>query len=230
MKPTAFILFIGIIFSSVNVISQNEINKLDSNGAPHGVWKKYYEGTQQIRYEGEFKHGKEVGEFRFYCEKCKNKPVAIKNFNKNNNIAAVEYFDLKGNTISKGEMDGKKRIGKWVTYHKNSKTPMVIETYKDGKLDGTQTTYYPDGSITEELNFSEGLKDGANTYYSMNGVAIKKLIYKDDKLEGAASYYDGHGNLIIEGSYNNDKKDGLWKYYKNGKIILQETFPKKNRE
>lgn len=230
MKLSVFILFFGIICFPVNAFSQMEINQVDEQGKPHGIWKKYYEGTEQLRYEGKFDHGKEIGEFRFYCEDCKDKPVAVKNFNKKGDVTEVTYFTNKGNIISRGKMMGKERIGEWITYHENSKVPMVKETYSDGKLNGKKTTYYSNGKITEELNFVNGLKEGSNIFYSPIGVVIKKLEYKDDKLHGPVTYYDGHGNLIIEGSYKDDKKNGPWKYYKDGKMVLEETFPKKNRE
>ena len=230
MKLIVFIFFLGIVFSSVDAFSQEEINQLDDQGEPHGIWKKYYEGTEQLRYEGKFEHGKEVGEFRFYCEDCKDKPVAIKNFKGKDGIAEVKYVTKKGAIISEGKMKGKDRIGEWITYHKNSKIPMVRETYLDGKLSGKRSIYYPIGTLTEELIFSQGLKEGENLFYSPEGVTIKKLHYKDDKLHGPAAFYDGHGNLIIEGTYKDDKKHGLWKYYKDGKVAVEETFPKKNRE
>lgn len=227
MKLNVFILFFGIIFCSFDSFSQEEINQTDAQGKPHGVWKKYYEGTQQLRYEGQFEHGKEVGEFRFYCEDCKDKPEAIKKFNNKNDIAKVEYFTKKGKILSEGKMKGREHLGEWITYHKNSDVPMIRENYSNGKLNGKRTIYFPDGIVTEELDYSKGIKEGANIYYSRMGVAIKKLQYKNDKLHGPATYYDGHGNLIIEGTYKDDKKDGLWKYYKNGKLVLEETFPKK---
>lgn len=228
MKLNVFILFFGIIFCSFDSLSQEEFNQTDAQDKPHGVWKKYYEGTQQLRYEGQFEHGKEVGEFKFYCEDCKDKPEAIKKFNHKDNIAEVKYFTKKGKILSEGKMKGKERIGEWITYHKNTNIPMIRENYQKGKLTGKSSIYYPDGKITEELYYFNGLKEGANIYYSRMGVVIKKLQYKDDKLHGPATYYDGHGDLIIEGSYKDDKKDGLWKYYKNGKLVLEESFPKKN--
>ncbi|SDW57513.1 toxin-antitoxin system YwqK family antitoxin [Aequorivita viscosa] len=230
MKLIAFVFFLGITLFPVDVFSQNQVNQLDDNGKPHGTWKKYYEGTEQLRYEGKFHHGKEIGEFKFYCEDCKNQPEAIKKFNRNDDIAEVKFFTKKGNVVSEGQMKGKDRIGEWITYHKNSKIPMIRETYSNGKLHGKQTIYYSNGKITEEVNYNNGLKDGANIYYSTKGVAIKKFQYKDGNLHGPATYYDGHGNLIIEGAYKDNKKHGLWKYYKNGKVTVEETFPKKNRE
>lgn len=230
MKLIAFILFLGISIGPIDGFSQQQINQLDDNGEPHGVWKKFYEGTQQLRYEGKFHHGKETGEFRFFCEECKDQPVAVKKFNDKDDLAQVEYFTIKGKLVSKGKMKGKDRVGEWITYHKDAKTVMLIENYSDGKLDGKKTTYYPNGKITEELEYSKGKKNGTNIYYSPEGVMIKKLEYKEDNLHGPASYYDGHGSLIIEGAYKDDKKNGLWKYYKDGKLVLEETFPKKNGE
>jgi len=228
MKRILFIFFFGIVLIPFGAFSQKEINQLDQEGKPHGIWKKYYEGTQQLRYEGEFEHGKEIGEFKFYCEDCKDWPEAIKKFNKKDDIANVKYFTKKGKILSEGKMRGKDRFGEWITYHINSEIPMIRETYSDGKLHGKVTVYYPDGKITEELDYSNGLKDGANIYYSRTGVAIKKLQYKNNQLDGPATYYDGHGALIIEGAYKDDKKHGPWKYYENGKLVLEETFPKKN--
>ena len=229
MKLNVLLLFFGIVFFPVDSFSQKEINQTDDEGNPHGVWKKYYEGTEQLRYEGKFHHGKEVGEFRFYCEDCKEQPIAIKKFHNRDNIATVKYFDEKGNLLSEGKMDEHDRIGEWITYHRGSKVPIVRETYSKGKLHGKKTTYYPDGKITEELEYSNGLKNGANKYYARNGVVIKNLEYKNDQLDGPATYFDGHGNLLIEGTYKEDIKHGVWKYYKNGELVLEETFPKANR-
>ena len=230
MKLNFLLFFFGIIFFPIHSFSQKEINQTDDQDNPHGVWKKYYDGTEQLRYEGKFHHGKEVGEFRFYCEECKEQPIAIKKFHNKNNIADVKYFDPKGNLLSEGKMDGEDRIGEWITYHRNSKVAIVRETYSKGMLHGKKSTYYPDGKITEELEYSEGLRNGANIYYARNGVVIKNLIYKNDQLHGPASYFDGHGNLLIEGAYKDDKKHGVWKYYQNGDVILEETFPKKDKD
>ena len=228
MKLKFLLLFLTIL-NPLFSFSQKEINQTDDQGNPHGVWEKYYEGTDQLRYQGKFSHGKEVGEFKFYCEDCKQQPIATKKFN-NSGIAEVKYFDKKGNLLSEGKMDGELRVGEWITYHRNSKVPIVRETYSNGKLNGKKITYYPNGKITEVVEYSDGLKNGENIYYAPNGVVIKKMIYKNDQLHGPASYFDGHGNLLIEGAYKDDKKHGVWKYYQNGELAVEETFPKKNRD
>lgn len=226
MKKLSILFFFGIIFCFADAFSQNEINKIDSQGLRHGVWKKTYPKSDQLRYEGTFEHGKEVGEFKFYCAECKNKPSVIKTFNDKDDIAEVKYFTIKGKLVSEGKMKVKDRIGEWVYYHQKSNEIMTRENYTFGKLDGKVTTYYPNGTITEETDYKNGIKDGEDNYYSPDGVLLKKLLYKNDELQGPAIYYDAYGNVIIDGYYKNGKKHGLWKYYKDGKVILEEIYPK----
>ncbi len=224
IRSTILLFFTFCFFTSMS-IAQTEFNQLDSEGKHHGAWKKTYPRSKQVRYEGTFEHGKEVGEFKFYCKECKDVPSTIKVFNRENTIADVKYFTLKGKLVSEGKMDGKDRIGEWLYYHKDSKQLMSKENYVDGKLDGTITTYYPNGKITEEKNYKFEVLEGENNYYSPNGILLKKLKYVNGKLHGPAFYYDADGILAIEGTYKNDKKDGLWKYFKGGKVVLEETYP-----
>ncbi|MBZ0326024.1 MAG: hypothetical protein K8F54_00330 [Altibacter sp.] len=221
-----YIFFLSIVSSTSGLLAQEGVNQLDAKGERHGIWKKYYPGTKQLRYEGRFEHGKEVGTFKFYCESCKDKPTAVKEYTSANNLARVKYFTMKGKLVSEGMMEDQNRIGEWVYYHEKSAAVMTRENYVKGKLEGKKITYYPDGTITEELNFKNGRMEGENNYYSPEGVLIKKLKYRDDQLQGEAFYYDAFGNVVISGFYKDDKKHGLWKYYKDGKVELEETYPK----
>lgn len=220
------IVFGFFISSLLPLTAQKEINKMDSNGARHGLWQKFYPGTEQLRYQGTFEHGKEVGVFKFYCEECGDQPTATRTFHEKDNSVSVQYFTIKGELVSEGKLVDREREGEWISYHKNSAIPMSREFYKNGKLQGKQTTYYPDGTITEELFYEQGIKNGENLYYSPEGIIIKRLQYRNDMLQGPATYYDAFGNVVVEGFYKDDKKNGLWKYYKNGKLEFEETYPK----
>jgi antitoxin component YwqK of YwqJK toxin-antitoxin module len=219
------LLFFGILFS-VNLVAQEEYNQYDENNNRHGIWKKYYEGSDQLRYEGRFDHGKEVGTFKFYCSDCKEQPMVIKEFSKNDNTADVQFFTAKGKLVSEGKMNGKNRVGEWLFYHKKSNAVMSMEHYVDGKLHGKKLTYFPNGAITEEISYENGVMQGDNLYYSPEGTLLKKLRYSNDELHGEATYYDAYGNVTIKGYYKNGKKHGLWQYFKDGKVEIEETFPK----
>lgn len=219
------ILFLGIFSSG---FAQTAYNQYDEDGKRHGTWQKYYPDSKQLRYEGKFNHGKEVGEFRFYCEDCKDKPNAVIRYTKNSHIADATYFDKKGKTVGYGKMENQKRIGKWVFFHPGTEKIMSEENYSDGALHGLTVTYYPNGNKTEEIEYRQGEQHGVHNYYSETGVRIKELLYQDGKLHGPALYSDAHGQTTIEGAYKNGKKDGLWKYYENGEVVLEETYPKKH--
>lgn len=221
----SFLIFFGIIccFGS---ISAQEINQTDAAGERHGVWKKYFPSSDQLRYEGQFEHGKEVGTFKFYCDDCGSQPMVVKEFLPKSDNALVQYFTKKGKLVSEGRMKGKDRIGEWLYYHEKSKSILTREVYMDGQLDGIKKTYYPNGNLTEEITYEKGSKEGPNKYYSPDGVLLKKLQYINDLLHGPAEYYDSNGNVTINGQYLKGKKNGLWKYFKNGKLELEEIYPK----
>ncbi|PKA83724.1 antitoxin component YwqK of YwqJK toxin-antitoxin module [Ulvibacter sp. MAR_2010_11] len=225
MRISHFMFFTAMLTCSV-LLSQNDINQNDAQGKRHGIWKKYFPGTKQLRYEGSFEHGKEVGTFKFYCEECGDKPTAVKEYKSGDKFAYVKYYTIKGKLVSEGKMDEKDREGEWVYYHKKSNEVMTRENYVDGKLDGKKITYYTNGKITEEQTYKNGIMEGENNFYSPEGVLIKKLKYRNDQLQGEATYFDAHGNVVIEGFYKDGQKHGLWKYFKNGKLEFEETYPK----
>ncbi|APY09768.1 preprotein translocase YidC [Seonamhaeicola sp. S2-3] len=219
-----------ILFISFSALAQ-DINQFDENGKRHGIWKKNFEGTKVLRYEGEFKHGKEIGTFKFY-KNIRGKAVltATKQFNENNNKALVKFFTSKGKIISEGEMDGKKYIGTWKYYHNTSNKIMTLENYNEnGNLDGERFVYYSNGKVAEKKNYVNGKLEGESIWYSINNVVLKRFIYKNNELHGASKIYNTKGELIVEGTYKHDKKHGIWKYYENGKLVEEKDFTPKSK-
>lgn len=219
-------LFIFSVLMISGVINAQEVNQFDDNGKRHGVWKKYFPNSDQLRYEGRFDHGKEIGTFKFYCEDCKDQPMVVKEFTGKDQVASAKFYTIKGKLVSEGMMNGKKRTGEWLFYHKKSNTVMSREFYVDDKLDGKKTTYYTNGTITEEIEYENGIMQGVSRYYAPDGVLLKDLKYFNDELHGEATYYDAFGNVTIKGSYKHGAKHGLWRYYKGDEVVLEETYPK----
>lgn len=218
---TVFLLFI-IVFG---VSAQGKFNKFDENDQRHGPWKKYYDGTKLVRYEGTFSHGQEVGIFKFYKRLGKiNYLAATKEFNKDGTVQVI-YYSLGKKVISKGKMVGENLIGKWVYYHKDSDQVMTSETYDDeGTLHGVKQIYYPHGQLAQEVIYVHGKRENIELYFAENGTVIKKYHYENDQLHGLAKHFNDRGDKILEGTYKRDKRTGLWKWYQNGRIIKEKDY------
>jgi antitoxin component YwqK of YwqJK toxin-antitoxin module len=202
------------------------INQLDTNGKRHGIWKKNFENTNIIRYEGEFNHGKEIGVFKFYKNIDKKAVLtATKQFNEKDSKAEVTFYASNGKVISKGLMDGKDFIGEWTYYHKDSNQVMTLEHYNNqGQLEGERLVYYNSGQLAEKRNYKANKLDGKATWFDETGKEMKEYNYVNGELHGVANFYDATGTLEIEGQYKNDRKDGIWKYYTNGELTEEKDF------
>lgn len=216
--PLKSLLFFLALLVSGAAISQEKINQLDAQGRRTGVWKKYY-GNKNIRYEGQFEAGKEIGIFNFYGELNSKHPNLIKTFSEDSNTAQVNFFYDDGKLQSEGSMKGTKRIGKWLYYNTDGKTIVSEENYENGLLNGTSTTYFGFGKIAEILNFKNGELHGNVLRYSSEGVLLDDLQYQNGKLHGPAKYFSVTGKLVRKGNYENDLKIGNWEYFENGEPI-----------
>jgi antitoxin component YwqK of YwqJK toxin-antitoxin module len=229
MKPYFFIFILTI--ASLNTFSQNAVNQFDDNGKRHGIWRKNFDKTKQLRYEGQFDHGKEIGLFKFYTlSKGKSVLSATKEFNDSNNKAVVKFLSSKGKLISEGQMDGKLYIGKWIYYHNKNDAVMSTEYYNDnGELNGEKLVFYPNGKTAEQSNYTNGKLNGTSTWYAENGNVLKEFQYKNDELNGISKYYDADGNLKAEGAYRDDLKHGIWNYYDGGKLVKSKDHTKRSQ-
>ncbi|PKQ44831.1 toxin-antitoxin system YwqK family antitoxin [Confluentibacter flavum] len=220
MKYIVTYILLILVFS----VSAQTINQLDENGKQHGVWKKNFDGTNILRFEGEFHHGKEIGLFRFY-QNINGKAVlaATREFLEPGTKANVTFFASTGKLISEGQMNGKTYVGEWKYYQKDSNKLLTLEHFDDsGNLTGERFIYYTTGQVSQKENYKKGKLDGISVWYSEDNVVIKEYTYVDGVLHGPSKFYDPKGQLIAEGFYKKDQKDGIWKYYENGKLIKEK--------
>jgi len=222
-KLKSTFLFFSIAFLSIHFsFAQTEINQLDANEKRHGVWRKYY-SNKRIRYQGKFDHGKEIGVFKFFSAASSEHPIVIKKFKADNSIADVSFYTENGTLLSKGKMEGKNRIGKWLFYHEDGKTVMSEENYSNGKLDGEYKTFYKSGKSTEIAYYKDGLLDSVYRKYSIKGHLYQHFTYKEGKLNGKAVYYSRKtGVLTTKGEFKNNLRVGTWENYVDGELVSTE--------
>jgi len=213
----------------VSMVSAQEFNKFDANNKRHGKWQKKYKGTNQLRYQGQFEHGKEVGTFKFYHKQPKGKhPSCIKKFSAKNDTAIVKYYSTYGLLLEEGKMKGKKRIGKWITYDRKTKKKVIEENYVNGALEGVVKSFYTNGKLLKSEEYKAGKKTGEVIMYAPNGKIVSRKSFSNGKKDGSFVEYDSEGKKELEGKYKMGKPQGIWKYYKKGKLIRTKDYTLSN--
>lgn len=221
-----FLLFILLV--GFNSLSQEKINQLDEKGNKHGLWKGVYEDTKYLKYEGEFKNGKEVGVFTFYDNTKVKKIVATRDFSAKDGSCYTIVFNGK-HKVSEGKLVNKIHEGEWKFYHLRSDTIMNLENYKNGKLHGIKKVFYNTGLIAEETTYVDGIKHGPYKKVAENGVVLEETNFKNGELNGSAVFREAAGGKYTEGQYKNGKSVGIWKFYEGGKLVKQENRSEKKK-
>lgn len=218
------LLFIAFLFTTISIFSQTNFNQLDDKGKKHGFWKGLYEESKRPRYEGTFSHGKEIGLFTFFDDTKSKTIIATREFSATDNSAYTIFYDKNKNKVSEGKVINKLYEGEWKYYHKASKSIMTIENYKNGKLEGIRTVFYPDGKIAEETNYKNNIKEGLCKIVAQNGIVIEESFYKNNSYNGLAIFRDVAGNIVSKGIFTNGKKSGIWQFYENGKLVKETNM------
>lgn len=221
--PLIFLL----LLTGYGFAQDSPINQYDENGDRHGVWKKYYENSDQLRYEGTFEHGRETGTFKFYTPKSGRNPISTKTYTSENDTIIVRFYDAKGDfKKSEGEMIGQSREGKWSYYKKGYKENLImVEHYQNDQLHGVKKTFFKNGKVTEIEEYKKGLKNGKKKIYAMTGQLLQEYEFQNDTLQGFSATYDADGQKTSEGNYKKGLRDGEWKFYTDGKLDSLQTYP-----
>ena len=106
---------------------------------------------------------------------------------------------------------------------------MTIEQYKNGKLEGLRTVFYPDGKVAEETNYKNNTKEGPSKIYTQKGIVIEETVYKNGNYNGLAIFRDTDGNDVSKGYFVDGKKSGKWLFYEKGKLVKETnmSYPEK---
>jgi len=115
-------------------------------------------------------------------------------------------------------------------------------TYKDGKKNGAEHIYYPDGAIIHySRNYVRGRLHGLQQEYDAHALLIKEESYNHGKLDGRSRYYrDGllqreieYRRGMLDGTYREFSDDGLMKVeivWKNGRVVRGYLYDENGRQ
>lgn len=219
MFKTSLLFIFFFVFQCSNLLAQGTLNQLDSEQKKHGLWKGFYPESKRPRYEGTFSHGKEIGEFKFFDDTKAGSVIATRTFSLNDNVAYTVFYDQRKNKVSEGKVINKLFEGQWKYYHLDATTIMTTENYKNGKLEGLRSVFFPSGKIAEETNYANNLKNGSSKKYSERGIVLEEANFKNNQYDGEAVFRDVDGNVVSKGKFTNGKKTGIWQFFENGKLI-----------
>jgi antitoxin component YwqK of YwqJK toxin-antitoxin module len=214
---------ISVIFLFVHFTSfGQDFNQTNENGQKTGPWRGFYDKTKNLKYEGTFENGYEVGKFVFYEDEKGKKIKATKVFEQQGTVCYTTLFNRKFK-LSEGSEVNRLKEGKWIYYFENSNIKISEENYLQGKLHGKKIVFYKDGNMAEESFYENGLKHGVYKKYGLDQKLLEEKTYVNDEIEGKIYIYDYDGKVSVEGQYRKDRAYGIWKYFENGKLVKEEN-------
>ena len=85
-------------------------------------------------------------------------------------------------------------------------------------------TYYENGNLEKEGNYTNGKEEGLWKSYHENEQLDYEFNYKNGIKHGLIKTYDKNGHLDYESNYKNGVQDGLTKSYENGKLRVEGNY------
>lgn len=134
-----------------------------------------------------------------------------------------KYFSPGSYSDNEGLYDeyGKEQ-GKWKYFDLYGRLKSV-RTAKDGLLNDTSWSYYPNGVVEEYNIIRNGKINGVSQGYHYSGAVSGKVSFRDDKRDGRFELYHENGFVRQKGAYKMDVPDGPFvEYFDNG--VKQEEY------
>ena len=138
------------------------------DGKKHGLWTTYY-SNQQIKDIGTYENGVYNGKWTFYYENGeKEREGTLRDGNAHDKWI---FYNEKGKKTQEGSFNEGLKNGKWIAYFEDGK--LTEGEYKDGKKDGTWTSWWDYDKTRKEMQGS----------------------YKSGKMVDKWYFYNNKGNL-----------------------------------
>lgn len=167
----------------------------DNSFAADGKYREYYPDGKPF-IEGQFKEGRQIGDWTYYFDNGQVNRKAIYVDGKANGSWEVHRED--GTLAAKRGFKDGIRDGDWITYDATGKQPLSEEHYADGKEDGTWKVYYPDGKLKVQVSFKNGKPEGTRSEWNDKGEKLMDSEYAAGKLNGATTRYFPDGKKTTQ--------------------------------
>jgi len=221
-----FLFLIVLLFFPAVVFSQ--INQTDASGLRQGLWQKK-QANGQLLYEGHFKNGKPVGEWKRFHENGQVKAL----IHYAGDTAKTQLFDEANKLLAEGNYINQEKEGIWMYFADNKK--VSEEQFVNGLKHGVSRKFYDSVKIMEETEWLKGKREGKSQVFFEDGKPYMQYKMANDKRNGLCIIYFQNGVQQLVANYENDLRVGDWNYhdetgkllytlkYKNGALLNPEV-------
>jgi antitoxin component YwqK of YwqJK toxin-antitoxin module len=179
----------------------------DNHIEADGSYKEYYPNGQ-LFVEGQYKRGRQHGEWTYYFDSGKLNRKAT--FKEGKPDGPRDVFRADGTLSAKrGFADGL-RDGDWITYDATGKNPTAEEHYDKGKATGVWKYWHPNGKQSRQISIKDGKRHGVTTEWDDKGEKRFEGNFVEDKPHGTSTRWFPDGRKIVQ-------------EYDNGKLIKQSS-------
>ena len=196
-------------------------NSADAQGRKQGQWSKFWPNGK-MRYMGQFKDDKALGEFKHYDED--GHLVSIQRHAGDGKVSRAQHFHPNGKVMATGKYLAQLKDSTW-NYFDTEGRLRKVERYSNGQLHGAQEAYYDNGQMAELDNYQKGILHGEHKSWFDNGKLKSTSVIVQGEPEGKMTFYYVSGKKEIEGQMVNGDRDGAWFYYNaDGSVQLQMLY------
>jgi antitoxin component YwqK of YwqJK toxin-antitoxin module len=201
-----------------------QFNQTNAKGQKHGEWRKTFPNSKQLRYQGQFENGLEIGTFIYYHENGKVRTENV--YRGKTGVCYSKHYSNKGVLIAEGLYVKNERDSTWRFYSDALGIKISEETFSRGKRHGKVVTFFKDGKIAELTHYSMDIKHGTWEQNFEDGQPKVRGNYVNGALEGEVTYYsDISGKQQAKGNYKGGLRDGAWIFWdESGRPSRRETY------
>ena len=206
-----------IILFFIPFCAFSQINQTDANGLRQGLWQKK-QSNGRLLYEGGFKDGKPVGEWKRYHEGGQIK--AIIQYKTDSDSALTQLFDEWEKKVAEGYYLNERREGTWIYFSENR--IVSEENFNNGIKHGLSRKFYDTGEVLEETDWKNGKQEGNYQVFFKNGEPFMQCTMSNNQRNGKCLSYFQNGKVELEANYKNGRRHGSWKYFEENGMFWYE--------
>lgn len=89
--------------------------------------------------------------------------------------------------------------------------------------EGLQKSYYSNGKVESEINYSKNVREGLAKFYYDNGNLKEERFYVNGKVEGNIKIYHPNGKIKESANLLNGKREGPVSYFNEEGLLVEEA-------